>query len=107
MRVRFYNEGTQMVEQSAIIESTIYGNQIAGYNPVYPGTNTKHPTYSPDNFYISVDEYGNLNVVNVDDRGVTAEASIRLIEGKYSINDFLSDFNWRLDYYMNSYISPY
>lgn len=96
MRVRYYNNGTKLVEQSMRIENTQYGIRLTGYRPVYPGTKTRYPNYSADNFYLSVDEYGNYNIVNVDDAGVTAQAFIRKIEGTYSINKFLSDFNWRL-----------
>lgn len=96
MRVRYYQDGTKMVEQTMKIENTQYGIRLTGYNPVYPGTSRKHPSYNADNFYISVDEYGNYSIVNIDDGGVSAKASIRKIEGRYSKNSFLSDFNWKL-----------
>lgn len=95
MRVRYYDESTKMVEQSVRIENTSIGFRIAGYNPVYPGTRTKHPAYIPDNFYISIAEYGNLSITNIYSGG-RAKAQIRKIEGVYTINEFLSDFNWQL-----------
>lgn len=97
MRVRYYDNGTKLIEQSMRIEITQYGIRLTGYNPVYAGTTTRHPTYNADNFYISVDEYGNYTMVNIDDGGVTAKVFIRKVEGtRYTINSFLSDFNWKL-----------
>lgn len=98
MRVRFYGDGkTKMVEQAMRIEDTQYGLRLTGYNPVYPGTSTRYPSYNADNFYISMDEYGNYSVTNVDDAGVSARSSIRKVEGQYTINGFLDDFNWELN----------
>ena len=96
MRVRYYSNGTKMVEQSLILEETTVGIRVTGYDPVYPGTNTPHPSYNADNFYISQDEYGDVSIVNIDDNGVTASATMRLIEGYYAKQNFLDDFNWKL-----------
>ena len=98
MRVRFYKqgEGTVMVEQYMRMENTRYGIRLTGYNPIYPGTTVRYPTYNADNFYISQDEYGNLTLTNVDDRGVTANASIRVIQSTYDKQQFLSAFSWEL-----------
>lgn len=93
MRVRYYNSGTKMVEQSVKIENTLDGIRVAGYNPVYPETKTPYPSYIPDNFYISIDEYGTLSVYNIYSGG-RARAYIKKINS--SINTFLSDFNWKL-----------
>ncbi|GHB88989.1 hypothetical protein [Persicitalea jodogahamensis] len=99
MRVRYYAEGigTQMVEQTVRFENTLNGYRVTGYNPVYPGTKVRHSTYIADNLYISRNEYGNFKVVNVDDRGVTAQASIRTVENAYERRRFLSDFDWELN----------
>ncbi|GAB3962824.1 hypothetical protein GCM10028805_64710 [Spirosoma harenae] len=98
MRVRFYKQGVGpvMIEQYMRMENTRYGNRLTGYNPVYPGTTVRYPTYNADNFYISQDEYGNLTMTNIDDRGVTANASIRVFQTTYDKQRFLSDFNWEL-----------
>lgn len=97
MRVRFYSDGTKMVEQTMKVENTEYGLRLTGYNPVYPGTTTSHPTYNADNFYISIDENGNYSITNIDDAGVSAKTYIEQIEGTYSIKNFLEDFDWSLN----------
>ena len=97
LRVRYYSGGTKMVEQSIVFQDTKYGIRLACYNPVYPGTKIKYPTYSPDNFYLSIDEYGKTSLTNVDDRGVTAECVINKKDGTYAVNQFLSDFDWKLN----------
>lgn len=95
MRVRYYSDGTKMVEQSVRVENTEEGIRIAGYNPVYPGTSIKFSKYIPDNFYLSIDEYGNYSITNKYDGG-NAKASIIKLKGRYEINRFLKDFNWQL-----------
>ena len=97
IRVRYYSEGaTRMVEQTIRKEITPNGLRLTGYYPVYPGTTVRYPTYSADNFYISQDEYGNLNCINIDDIGNWVVCTIRLITGYYTKSEFLSVFNWRL-----------
>jgi hypothetical protein len=98
MRVRYYADGqTNMVEETAQAENTVLGLRIAGYNAVYAGTETRHPSYRPDNFYMSTDENGNVSVTNIDDGGVVANCSVRVIKGYYDKQEFLRDFNWKLD----------
>ncbi|WP_108808054.1 hypothetical protein [Aquimarina spinulae] len=96
MRVRYYDKRTTMIEQTMAIENTQYGIRLKGYNPVYAGTKIKHPSYNADNFYISMDEYGKYTIINVDDAGTRAKSYIKKIKGKYTINNFLRDFNWKL-----------
>lgn len=95
MRVRYFSNGkTEMVEQTMKIEDTKYGIRITGYDPVYSGTSIEHPSYNADNFYLSMDEYGEYELLNVDDGGMSAQAYVRKIE--FSKDAFLSDFNWKL-----------
>ncbi len=97
MRVRYYSKGsTQMIEQTMRLERTTAGTRIAGYNAVYAGTNQRHPTYNPDNFYISQDEYGNVSIVTVDDVGTTANCVVRRYSTYYEKQNFLRSFNWTL-----------
>jgi len=98
MRVRYYEpgQGTTMVEQTMRVENTAYGYRVTGYNPVYPGTKVRYPSYTPDNFYISQNEYGNLIITNVDDRGTTARTSIKVINGASAQRSLLSEFDWEL-----------
>lgn len=97
MRVRYYSNGvTQMIEQTMAVEKTNSGIRIAGYNPVYAGTTRRHPSYIADNFYIFRDENGRVSIINVDDRNVTANCTIRSVSSYYTKQEFLKTFNWRL-----------
>lgn len=99
MRVRYYTpqNGTVMVEQTIRIEDTANGMRLTGYSPVYPGTRVRHPSYVADNFYVSQNEYGSLRIVNIDDRGTSSVASIRLIANGYDRRQFLNVFDWVLN----------
>jgi hypothetical protein len=100
MRTKFYDPNCEcpvMVEQTMKIENTNSGLRLMGYNPVYPGTYNRYPTYSADNFYISRDYKGNLNITDIDDYGVTASASIVSITAYSQKKEFLSEFNWQLN----------
>lgn len=96
VRIRYYNNGTKMVEQKIRIQNTRNGLRLACYNPVYPGTTRRHPSYVADNFYLTQNEYGKTQLVNIDDQGVTANVVIRKLEGTTLTNRFLTDFNWKL-----------
>lgn len=99
MRTKYYSESckcTRTVEQTMNVEKTTAGLRITGYNPVYPGTNTKFPSYSADNFYIARDYTGKLSITNIDDQGDIASASIELITSSSTKRNFLSEFNWQL-----------
>lgn len=98
MRVRYYSqqEGPAMIEQEIRLENTNFGYRLTGYNPVYPGTTRRKATYNADNFYISRDESGKSSIVNIDDKGSTAQATIREIAASEKTK-FLYGFNWRLD----------
>lgn len=96
MRVRYYADGQKkIIEQEIRTENTQHGLRLTGYNAVYAGTNVK-ASYNPDNFYISQDENGNIICTNIDDGGVSASASIRIVTGYSAKQSFLRDFNWRL-----------
>lgn len=99
MRVRYYTQdkGTVMVEQTIRIENTVNGMRLTGYNPVYPGTSVRNSSYVADNFYISQNEYGSMSIINIDDRGTSSTASIRLISNSYDRRQFLSGFEWVLN----------
>jgi hypothetical protein len=100
MRFKYYNSSTSsnvMVEQTVATVATTTGLTISGSNPVYPGTTTKYPSYNADNFYVTKDTYGGLKITNTDDGGVTASATIKLINGYIDQAIFLKDFNWKLE----------
>lgn len=100
MRVRYYDQNRQktvMVEQLMRVENTDDGYRITGYNPVYASTGYRHPSYVADNFYLSQDEYGTVSVTNIDDQGVSARSTVKVIEGAYQVSSFLSDFDWKLE----------
>jgi len=86
-----------MVEEYIKAENTDLGLRLTGYNPVYPGTTTPYPNYIADNFYLSQDENGRLTCTNIDDKGQTSACSIRLLNGYSAKQEFLSDFDWKLD----------
>lgn len=98
MRVKYYSDdkGSVMVEEHMQIENTEYGYRLAGYKPVYPGTQERFPDYYPDNLYIAQDENGNFSVTNIDDQGVSAKSFIRNIQGYSQQQQFLNEFNWEL-----------
>ncbi|MBH8571808.1 hypothetical protein I8752_01940 [Nostocaceae cyanobacterium CENA369] len=57
MRTRFFNIKsfqTEAVDQTMYLKPHPEGLLIVGYNPVYAGTRTPHPIYSPDNFFFSI-----------------------------------------------------
>lgn len=98
MRVRYYKEGVGpvMVQQKMRVENTDRGIRLTGYSPVNPETG-EPANYIPDNFYISRNENGEWSVTNIDDQGVTADASISVVEGIGEQNRFLSNFNWEIN----------
>ena len=100
MRVRYYNNGsTRLVQQDMRLEKTSDGGmRIAGYNATYASTGYTASSYSPDNFYISQDEYGNMSCWNIDDTNHWAKASISSVKGYYTKQAFLGDFDWKLNY---------
>lgn len=61
LTVRFYNPDIgrpESIDLTMSTENTPQGILLVGSNPVYSGTRRRHPTYSPDNFLIRVDENG-------------------------------------------------
>lgn len=72
MRTQFFslNTGeTEIVDQTMKLRSSAQGLVLLGYNPVYAGTNTPHPTYSPDNFLFQMQPDGTTVVFTCDDAG--------------------------------------
>jgi hypothetical protein len=56
MRTRYFEPGInkkQVVDQEISLKSSPQGLILLGYNPVYAGTSTRHPTYVADNFLFS------------------------------------------------------
>lgn len=47
-------------------ENTPQGILLVGSNPIYSGTRRRHPTYSPDNFLLRIDENGHRNFSTFD-----------------------------------------
>ncbi|NEQ41262.1 MAG: hypothetical protein F6K40_35720 [Okeania sp. SIO3I5] len=60
---------TAYVQQTMRMRSSPRGIVILGYDPVYPGTNRKHPTYIPDNFFFQVRPNGDYIFALMDDAG--------------------------------------
>jgi hypothetical protein len=82
-----------MIEQSFVLE---YSNDVMvldGYDPVYAGTNVSHSSYNADNFYITIDDNGVYNCLNIDDANSISKVSIRKIIGNRAVkNKFLKEF---------------
>jgi hypothetical protein len=78
MTVKFYSADrgrSESVDQTMRTENSAQGLLLVGSDPVYSGTRTRHPNYSPDNFLLKIDENGrrtfftfdlNQNVSKVD-----------------------------------------
>ena len=60
---------TDYVEQTMRLENSSRGILILGYNPVYPNTNRRHPTYFADNFLLQRRPSGQVVIATCDDAG--------------------------------------
>ncbi len=61
LTVKFYNANIgrpESIDLTMSTENTPQGILLVGRDPVYSGTRRRHPTYSPDNFLIRIDENG-------------------------------------------------
>ncbi|MCC5668062.1 hypothetical protein LC653_30360 [Nostoc sp. CHAB 5784] len=70
MRTRYFDfriNKKQVVNQEISLKSSPQGLVLLGYNPVYPGTSRRHPTYAADNFLFSVEPDGSLTAYTCDD----------------------------------------
>ncbi len=70
MLTRFFDVNTRrtaIVQQTMRLKSYSNGLVILGYNPVYPGTNTPYPGYSPDNFFFQIRPNGSVLFGTCDD----------------------------------------
>jgi len=70
MRTRYFDSSInqkQVVDQEISLKSSPQGLVLLGYNPVYPGTSRRHPTYAADNFLFSVEPDGSLTAYTCDD----------------------------------------
>ncbi|MEH2385088.1 MAG: hypothetical protein V7K14_04725 [Nostoc sp.] len=71
MRTRYFDSRInkkQVVDQEISLKSSAQGLVLLGYNPVYPGTSKRHPTYAADNFLFSVEPDGSLTAYTCDDQ---------------------------------------
>lgn len=69
MVTQYFNTGTrrtEFVQQSMELKDYSKGLLILGYNPVYPGTTRRHPTYSPDNFLFQITPRGGYGAATCD-----------------------------------------
>jgi hypothetical protein len=79
MRTRYYNALTrraEAVDQTMKVGASARGLLVVGYTPVYAGTNTRHPTYSPDSFLFQVNPDGSRRSFTCDDRGACSPVEI-------------------------------
>ncbi|HEY9875965.1 MAG TPA: hypothetical protein V6D12_21215 [Candidatus Obscuribacterales bacterium] len=70
-----------LIFKTLVCGTTIASQRLVllGYNPVYRGTNTRHPTYSADNFLFQVSPDGSLGVATCDDAGQCSSVDIEEI----------------------------
>ncbi|MCC5618025.1 hypothetical protein LC605_23660 [Nostoc sp. CHAB 5836] len=80
MRTRYYypSLGKQAVDQTMYLKSSPDGLILLGYNPVYAGTNTEHPTYVADNFLFAI-EYDGAKAEICDDLLRCSAVSVQAI----------------------------
>jgi hypothetical protein len=72
MITAFFNSNTnrtEYVQQTMKLQDSAHGLMIFGSNPVYAGTNIRHPIYSPDNFLFQVRPNGEYRFVTCDNEG--------------------------------------
>jgi hypothetical protein len=70
MQTRYFDynlQETQIVEQTMYLKALPEGTVLLGYNPVYPGTDIKHPTYTADDFWFTVLPDGSAEIIHCDD----------------------------------------
>jgi len=103
MRTKYYHpeiRQTVIVEQELKVENTTRGMRIAGYYPQFVRTDgskiSARGYYSPDNFYIRYDTYGNPKITNIDEQGVAAKVDAELVNHKdsYLLATYLLVFEW-------------
>lgn len=69
MRTRYFSSNKkQVVDQKIRLKSSPRGLVFLGYNPVYAGTSTRHPTYAADNFLFAIEDDGSFTAFTCDDR---------------------------------------
>ncbi|WP_334898405.1 hypothetical protein [Nostoc sp.] len=69
MRTRYFGSNKkQVVDQKIRLKSSPSGLVFLGYNPVYAGTSTRHPTYAADNFLFAIEDDGSFTAFTCDDR---------------------------------------
>ncbi|MEH2353561.1 hypothetical protein [Nostoc sp.] len=69
MRTRYFSsKKRQVVDQKIRLKSSPRGLVFLGYNPVYAGTSTRHPTYAADNFLFAIEDDGSFTAFTCDDR---------------------------------------
>lgn len=79
MVTRFFNQNTnrpEAVQQMMRVVSSSQGLVISGSNPVYFGTNIRHPTYSPDNFLFQIQPNGTYHAIARDNLGRTSLVAV-------------------------------
>lgn len=82
MLTRFFNVNTnqsEMVEQTIELKPSPQGIVLFGSNPVYPGTQTAYPSYSPDNFLFQINPDGSRIFYTCDDAGNCSPVEIEYL----------------------------
>lgn len=72
MKTRYFSPATkrtETVEQVMMIRPSAQGLLIVGYNPVYAGTNIRHPSYLPDALLFQINPDGTEILMTCDTTG--------------------------------------
>lgn len=81
MRVQYFNSYSNQYEA---VDQVVYPTRsqeghmvLAGYQPVYAGTNQLNEYYAADNLYLIQDFFGNIQWVNIDGFGNQSQVQIQ------------------------------
>ncbi|MBC1219827.1 hypothetical protein GNF10_11090 [Nostoc sp. UCD121] len=86
MRTRYFDSRInkkQAVDQEISLKSSSQGLVLLGYNPVYPGTSRRHPTYAADNFLFSVEPDGSVIAYTCDDLRQCSSVDVETIVSQF------------------------
>lgn len=93
LRVQFFDgQQRKLVEMVMRLESSPYGELLAGYNPIDVATG-KRANYSADNFLHRVEPDGTQRLIAVDDQGVVAPSNGRSASGEEALK-LIRAFDW-------------
>lgn len=85
----------QMVEQRMTVQATANGIIFLGSNPTDVRTGVRNYNYAADNFLVTVNAYGGVNMQIVDAAGVTAYGRMEVVQNASQKARLLASFGMR------------